>query len=113
MKVYTVPMIKIEPICIEDEIGGTQYLDDILVFDEGENAIDEFVNTVSSNVTKYNSIILYRQDVRAFADKIGGKEAFRQIKAALRDRYTVLKLRYNPRTQEYCGVKTAFIIHKR
>ena len=41
-----------------------------------------------------------------------GKELFKEIKDHLRSKYTVLKLRYDPRTQQYCGPKTAFIIHK-
>ncbi len=110
---YKVPMIAIKPIyASDDNIVGTEYLDaKLLVDDDDGDPVENFMESASQVIDKKRSIILYRQDVRAFADKVGGKEAFREIKAALRDKYTVLKLKYNPRTQEFCGLKTAFIIH--
>lgn len=111
---YKVPMIAIKPIySAENAIVGTEYLDAKLYVGKENNLVDDFMRAVSEAVDKRRSIILYRQDVRAFADYAGGKEAFREIKARLRGSYTVLKLKYNPRTQEFCGVKTAFIIHHR
>ncbi len=111
---YKVPVIGINPVYdVDNTIFGTEYLDGTLYVSKSDDYVQSFMSAVNDLVNSDSSIILYRQDVRAFADKIGGKEVFKQIKVALRDRYTVLKLRYNPRTQEYCGVKTAFIIHQR
>ena len=113
---YKVPMIVINPIySVDDVIVGTEYLDAKLYVEIDGDPVEEFMDAVHEAVDKKRSIILYRQDVRSFTDRVGGivsgKEVFRGIKAELRDKYTVLKLKYNPRTQEFCGVKTAFIIH--
>ena len=109
-----VPMICVNPVYDNDEnIIGTEYMDSVIGVEEGEEAVDDWLDVIQYTINEKKSIILYRQDVRVFADKVGGKQVFRDIKAGLRDRYTVLKLKYNPRTQEFCGEKTAFIIHKR
>lgn len=109
-----VPMICVNPVySVEDKIVGTEYLDAQIYVEECDDPIEYWLTEVTSIINKRKSIILYRQDVRAFADKVGGKDAFREIKIKLRERYLVLKLKYNPRTQEFCGMKTAFIIHKR
>ena len=124
---YKVPYIRICPIFdIEQKNVGIQYKDYSFVFDE-VHAIDNFLDNIDNIIDEKTSIILYRQDVKKFAnllakqeceDKIQnffnsrGKEIFKEIKDYLRTNYTVLKLRYDPRTQQYCGPKTAFIIHK-
>ena len=111
---YSVPVILINPIKgLDLNVVGTAYVDELISVKKSDDIVESFMTAINPHIDKDSSIILYRQDVRAFADKIGGKEAFRQIKAVLRDKYTVLKLKYNPRTQEFCGLKTAFIIHKK
>lgn len=112
---YSLPVIKIQPVYAynTDTIIGTQYVDDVLEMKDTDFQIDYFMVKVDESISKFNSIILYRQDVRAFADTLNGKEAFKQIKTLLRSKYTVLKLKYNPRSQEFCGLKTAFIIHQK
>ena len=120
---YKVPFISISPVYGYDNLDdadkesrvivGTQYLDATFYIENDDYPVADFLHAVDNAITSKQSVILYRQDVRAFADKIGDKQVFRDIKAGLRDRYTVLKLRYNPRTQELFGPKTAFIIHKR
>ena len=127
MIMYKVPFISISPVYSHYDLDkvspdmimenrcivGTQYLDATFYIENSDSPVADFLDAVDYAITAKQSVILYRQDVRAFADKIGDKQVFRDIKAGLRDRYTVLKLKYNPRTQEFCGEKTAFIIHKR
>lgn len=106
-----VPFIQVEPVYDNEQtIVGTMYADDAFLC---VDTVDDFVEAIDHYIDDYRSIILYRQDVREFADIICGKEAFKQIKTILRSKYTVLKLKYNPRTQEFCGSKTAFIIHQK
>ena len=116
MKTNVVPVIVVEPIENSvNEISGTAYYDDELIFDGG---IDEFISEIRNVINNRTSMILYRQDVRVFADSIQdcentSKSTFKLIKERLRSEFTVLKLKYNPRTQEFSGLKTAFILHKR
>ena len=111
---HKVHMVTVCPAYDENgQIAGMKYMDSKLRVEDSENLVDEFMKSVGDVVNANRSIILYRQDVRSFADKVGVEEAFKNIKSRLRSNYTVLKLKYNPRTQEFCGMKTAFIIHKR
>ena len=109
---YKIPVITITNVYDEDKVIGTQYLDDEI---EVENVFD-FINTVTELVTDESSIILYRQDIKRFALRIENDfeetGVFKQIKCNLRQNYTVFKLRHNPRTLEFYGINTAFIIHK-
>ena len=114
---YKVPVITVEPVRdLDSSIIGTAYLDNWLEFTDVMNPIDGFMSTVESLIGKYQSIILYRQDVKRFADSINpdsSKSVFKEIKCRLRADYTVLKLRHNPRTLQYNGLESAFIVHRK
>ena len=65
----------------------------------------------------FSSILLYKEDVKRLADQLSGKsksskEIFQEIKQRIREKYHVLKLSFDPRTLQFNGLKTAFIIHK-
>lgn len=102
--------IKVEPIKKDDVIIGTSYIDQVMDIGN-ENPLFDLFHQVCENVGEYSSIMLYRRDVRDLADKIN-VDAFKEIKRHLRSNYSVLKLRYNPRTNVYNGEKTVFIVHK-
>lgn len=114
-----IPVIRIEKIVNENgKQLGIQYLDDIIDLTgvSKHEKLELFIDEVKSRITPESSVILYRQDVKRLADVISDGSiksgmAFREIKSALRSSYAVLKLKYNPRTQEFCGAKTAFILH--
>lgn len=110
---YRIPTIVISPIYDEggNEIGK-QYIDGII----DANDTYDFKSKVKQLVTDKQSIILYRQDVKQFAKRIecdmNTCNVFKSIKNTLRSEFTVFKLRHNPRTLEFYGKDTAFIIHK-
>lgn len=114
-------VIRINKILNEDgKQVGIQYVDDVIDLSpvEQSNKLNGFIDFIDELISPDSSIILYRQDVKRLADKISddylaSRDTFREIKSLLRSRYTVLKLSYNPRTQEFCGLKTAFILHWR
>ena len=112
-----IPVVRIEQIL--NDTGkqiGIQYLDDKINLCDAIDKFAAFDLAVSAMITPTSSIILYRQDVKRLADKVAtsslsSTEVFRDIKSALRSKYTVLKLKYNPRSQEFFGQKTAFVLH--
>lgn len=110
---YKVPMIVISPIYDENrnEIGK-QYLDSVVAVDN----LNDFYCAIRNTVKSYQSIILYRQDVKRFAYQIEEDNemsgVFKHIKCHLRSKFTVFKLRHDPRTLEFYGTNTAFIIHQ-
>jgi hypothetical protein len=114
-----IPVIRIEQVVsLTEKQIGIQYLDDIIDLTSvaPSEKLSVFIDEVRSRITPETSVILYRQDVKRLADTISNGAiksgmAFREIKSTLRSLYTVLKLKYNPRTQEFCGAKTAFILH--
>lgn len=110
---YKVPMIVISPIYDENRTEiGKQYLDRTIRV----NDLSEFYSAIRDTVKSYQSIILYRQDVNRFAYQLETDNdlygIFKKIKCHLRSKYTVFKLRHNPRTLEFYGINTAFIIHQ-
>lgn len=110
---HKIPVIKIDQVVSEDKIVGIQYIDDALTF---EGRIDAFFDSLDKVVGPQSSAILYREDVRRFTDSIedshySSRELYKEIKKRIRSKYSVLKLKFNPRTLEFCGIKTAFIVH--
>lgn len=109
---YKIPAIIISNVYDEGKVIGTQYIDSIIHADNYES----FVDAVDDLITDTQSIILYRQDIKRFGLRVERDteetSVFKQIKCYLRQNYTVFKLRHNPRTLEFYGVNTAFIIHK-
>lgn len=115
---YQIPMIKVSPILNDSgRRVGMQYIDDVLIVSDSEDPVYGFVNAVRAHIETYGSIILYRQDVKSYSDKFSSrsnkcKNIFNMIKSDLRSDYVVFKLRHNPRTFEWNGFRTAFIVHK-
>lgn len=110
---HKIPVIKVEQIIENDKIVGIKYVDDKLVFD---GAIVDFFEALETVVGPNSSAILYREDVKRFTDiledsEYSSRELYKEIKKRIRSKYSVLKLKFNPRTLEFCGIKTAFIIH--
>lgn len=115
---YNVPIITVRPIYDATKtIIGTEYLDEDLYVDcEALDPVDAFCQSIEYNIGKKESVILYRQDIKRFADLVESKHStsksiFKQIKCRLRAKYTVFKLRHNPRTLEWNGLNIAFIVH--
>jgi len=79
--------------------------------------IDMLFDELDKLITENSSVLLYKEDVKRLADQLSGKsvtskEVFQMIKQRIRSKYEVLKLNFDPRTLQFNGLKTAFIIHK-
>jgi hypothetical protein len=110
---YKIPMIVISPVYDENRVEiGKQYLDRTVQVSD----LNDFYTAIRDTVKSYQSIILYRQDVKRFAYQIEVDNdvagVFKHIKSHLRTQYIVFKLRHDPRTLEFYGTNTAFIIHQ-
>lgn len=119
------PVVLVTPINIKDDVpsgivpSGIQYLDDnfLLSNEKRSEKINELFDLIAQNVSDYSSILLYKEDVKRLADQLSSKsksskEIFHEIKYRIRANYHVLKLTFDPRTLQFNGLKTAFIIHK-
>ena len=113
MRTFNIPLIVVSNVYGEnDNVIGTKYIDDTI----SVASVNEFLDKIDDYIRDNQSIILYRQDIKNFANKIEDyhevSNIFKYIKCKLRLNYTVFKLRHNPRTLEFYGINTAFIIHK-
>ena len=111
--IYKVPMIVVTSIYNADNVEiGKQYLDSELTV----TSLSDFFDQIHAHVLPTTSVILYRQDVKQFAKRLeidnDMANVFKCIKYKLRAEYQVFKLRHNPRTLEFYGINTAFIIHQ-
>lgn len=116
----SLPVVLVTPTNLNNgKTSGIQYQDSIfpLLGDKRSEKIDNMFELISENVNDNSSILLYKEDVKRLADQLSGKsksskEIFDAIKQRLRANYHVLKLTFDPRTLQFNGVKTAFIVHK-
>ena len=117
----TLPVVLVTPIELSDNgtSAGIKYQDSFfpLLGEKRSEKIDNLFQLISDNVTETSSILLYKEDVKRLADNLSGKsrsskDIFQEIKQRIRADYHVLKLTLDPRTLQFNGVKTAFIIHK-
>jgi hypothetical protein len=114
------PVVNVVPTLNDDNITGIVYSDDEYHIEGPKRCdkIDHLFSQISESVSDKSSILLYKEDVKRFADQLASKshpskEIFREIKARIRAEYTVLKLSFDPRTLQFNGIKTAFIIHSK
>lgn len=117
----SLPVVIVSPINLSEEgnSAGIKYQDSIfpLLGEKRSEKIDNMFVLINENVTDKSSILLYKEDVKRLADQLSGKsksskEIFQEIKQRIRADYHVLKLTFDPRTLQFNGLKTAFIIHK-
>ena len=113
-------LIKVPYVLVQPTENGIQYIDKYIELDGEKRAdkINQLFKTIDSAITEKSSILLYRQDIKRASDQLSGKsisskEIFNLIKSRIRANYEVLKLTFDPRTLQFNGYKTAFIIHKR
>ena len=113
-KNLSLPFVRVVP-----SSSSMTYTDDVLSIKGAKRAdkLDDLFEQLDSLVTDSSSIMLYKQDVRDLAVQLSGKshsskDMFHLIKQHIRSRYFVLKLTLDPRTLQFHGLKTAFIIHK-
>jgi hypothetical protein len=119
-KIASLPVVLVTPINLnKGKTAGIQYTDNEfrLESDKRSEKINELFAQLDANVNDNSSILLYKEDVKRLADQLSGrskssKEIFDSIKQRLRANYHVLKLTFDPRTLQFNGVKTAFIVHK-
>ena len=123
-----VKFVKVQQIFdIEKGIAvGMEYRDSWMIlenFNSVEDAFDRFKIVVDLEITKDQSIILCRDDVKRFAkaiaqevleqsSKADSKLIFRYFKEFLHNNYEVKRIILNPRTLEYYPMNKAFIINK-
>ena len=123
-----VKFVKVQQIFdIESGVAvGMEYRDSWMVlenFKSVEDAFERFKIVVDCEITKKQSIILCRDDVKRFAkaiaaevlensSKADSKSIFRYFKEFLYDNYEVKRIILNPRTLEYYPMNKAFIINK-
>jgi hypothetical protein len=119
-KKVILPVVFVTPINLhKGKSSGIQYTDNEF-FLEGEKRsekINELFALIENHVNDNASILLYKEDVKRLADQLSAKsktskEIFDTIKQRLRANYHVLKLAFDPRTLQFNGIKTAFIVHK-
>lgn len=114
------PVVFVTPLNLnKGKSSGIQYTDNqfILEADKRSEKINELFAQLENHVSDNSSVLLYKEDVKRLADQLSGKsksskEIFDAIKQRLRANYHVLKLSFDPRTLQFNGVKTAFIVHK-
>lgn len=99
---------------------GIRYIDTKLTLtgEKRSEKVNMLFDKISELVTEHSSLLLYKEDVKRLADQLetkscSSKDIFLEIRRRIRAEYDVLKLTFNPRTLEFNGVKTCFIIHKR
>lgn len=118
-KTLSLPVVLVSPINLhQGKNSGIQYTDNEFVL-SGEKRSDK-INSLFEHIDQYvsetGSILLYKEDVKRLADQLSGrshpsKVIFQEIKQRIRSKYTVLKLPLDPRTLQFNGIKTVFIIH--
>lgn len=119
-KISSLPVVLVTPINLhKGKSSGIQYNDNefLLNAEKRSEKINQLFEQINSQVTDSSSILLYKEDVKRLADQLSSKsksskEIFDEIKQRIRANYHVLKLTLDPRTLQFNGVKTAFIIHK-
>jgi hypothetical protein len=115
----TKPVITLPVVLVKPSTDGMHFIDTSITLD-GEKRADkkaQFYAYVESVVTDESSILLYKEDVKRMADQLSGKscsskDIFSEIKQHIRGNFTVLKLSFDPRSLQFNGYKTPFIIHK-
>lgn len=118
-KISKLPVVLVTPINLSNgKSSGIQYIDDSLLLEGNDRfeKIDFLFDSFNRIVGENSSILLYKEDVKRLADQLSdettsSKEIFREIKHRIRANYRVLKLSLDPRTLQFNGTKTAFIIH--
>lgn len=119
--IQSLPVVLVTPINLSEdgESSGIKYQDSVfpLLGEKRSEKINNLFELISENVTDQSSILLYKEDVKRLADQLSGKsksskDIFQEIKQRIRAEYHVLKLTLDPRTLQFNGIKTAFIIHK-
>lgn len=117
----SLPVVLVTPIDLSENgtSSGIKYQDSFfpLLGEKRSEKINNLFELISNNVSDTSSILLYKEDVKRLSDQLSGKsksskEIFNTIKQHIRGNYTVLKLSFDPRTLQFNGYKTAFIIHK-
>ena len=118
----SLPVVLVTPLNLkhtDNTTSGIQYVDNtfILSSEKRSDKINDLFGMISTHVSDTSSIMLYKEDVKRLADQLSGKsksskEIFQEIKQRIRADYHVLKLTFDPRTLQFNGLKTAFIIHK-
>lgn len=117
----TLPVVLVTPIELSEngESLGIKYQDSFLplVGEKRSEKINNLFELINDNVTDTSSILLYKEDVKRLADQLSSKSKsskyiFQEIKQRIRAEYHVLKLTFDPRTLQFNGLKTAFMIHK-
>ena len=100
--------------------GEMLYRDTVLTVSGSKrnDKLDSLFYQLGILISDTSSVILYKEDVKRLADQLSGKsisskDIFQLIKHRIRAHYTVLKLSFDPRSLQFNGLKTAFIIHKR
>jgi hypothetical protein len=116
----SLPVVFVTPLNLnKGKSSGIQYSDNefILEADKRSEKINELFAQLENHINDNSSVLLYKEDVKRLADQLSGKsktskEIFDTIKQRLRANYHVLKLAFDPRTLQFNGIKTAFIVHK-
>lgn len=117
----SLPVVLVTPIELSENgtSSGIKYQDSFfpLLGEKRSEKINNLFELISENVTDTSSILLYKEDVKRLSDQLSGKsksskDIFQEIKQRIRADYQVLKLTLDPRTLQFNGIKTAFIIHK-
>lgn len=117
----SLPVVLVTPIELSENgtSSGIKYQDSFfpLLGEKRSEKINNLFELIFENVTDTSSILLYKEDVKRLSDQLSGKsksskDIFQEIKQRIRADYQVLKLTLDPRTLQFNGIKTAFIIHK-
>lgn len=116
----SLPVVFVTPLnLVKGKSSGIQYNDNdfLLKGEKRSEKVNELFALIENHVNDTSSILLYKEDVKRLADQLSSKsksskEIFDDIKKRLRANYHVLKLSFDPRTLQFNGIRTAFIIHK-